>query len=61
VTIKMKTVSFQVKSRSVTVSRPVSKCEELYPLASDLLQQEMRECGAAPLKLQLLGNGKCTL
>ena len=55
VTVKMKTINFEVKSRGSTLLRPISKCEQLYQTAKDLLQQEIQACGQAPLKLRLMG------
>lgn len=54
-TIKLKTVNFEVKSRGVTVPTPVSKSGELYRLAAELLQQEVGASGGA-LRLRLMGN-----
>lgn len=55
VTVKMKTVAFEVKSRGSTLPSFICKCEELYHVASDLLQQEISACGPAPLRLRLMG------
>lgn len=52
----MKTVNFEVKSRSVSVPKPISKYQELSQIASDLLQGEIKACGNAPLRLRLMGN-----
>ncbi len=53
--MKMKTIGFDVKSRGLTLPSCIYKCEELYQVASDLILQEIKACGAAPLKLRLMG------
>lgn len=55
VTIKLKTVDFVVRSRALTLSRPMSTCHELYNVARQLLQQEVRACQPRPLALRLMG------
>ena len=51
----MKTVSFDVRSRGVTLPSPVSSAEELYCTASQLLGAEIKACNPAPLQLRLMG------
>ena len=55
VTLKLKTVLFEVKTRAVTLPRPVAKTEELYLAARDLLAAEVRACAPSPLRLRLMG------
>ena len=55
VTLKLKTVFFEVKSHAVTLSKPASSAEELYSAASELLRNEIKACSPSPLKLRLMG------
>ena len=54
-TLKMKKVGFEVKTRAVTLSQPVSSAEQLYSAASELLTAEIRACAPEPLRLRLMG------
>ncbi len=55
VTLKLKTVDFEVKSRGVTLLEPVSRYEQLYQIVSGLLQHEITACTPLPLRLRLMG------
>lgn len=55
VTLKLKTVFFEVKSHAVTLPKPASSAEELYSAASELLRNEIEACSPSPLKLRLMG------
>ncbi|XP_022800459.1 DNA polymerase kappa-like [Stylophora pistillata] len=55
VTIKLKTVNFEIKSRSSSTSYPVSTYEEISLIAKELLKHEMNTCFPEPLKLRLMG------
>ena len=55
VTVKLKTVKFDVKSRASTLLQPVSSAEELYQVASQLLRTEMALCSPSQLRLRLMG------
>lgn len=55
VTIKLKTVNFEVKSRSLSSLNPVSTYEEISSAAKELLKHEMKACSPDPLKLRLMG------
>ena len=55
ITIKVKTIDFEVKSHGMTLSKPVSKCTDLYQNASELLKQEIKASGSTPLRLRLMG------
>ena len=53
--VKLKTVHFKVKTRAVTLPRPVSSAEQLYSAASGLLATEIKACAPSPLRLRLMG------
>ena len=55
VTLKMKTVNFEVKSRAVTLPYLMTTKEDLYKAASDLLAAEVKACAPNPLCLRLMG------
>lgn len=55
VTIKLKTVKFEVKSRSLSPLNPVSTYEEIFLAAKELLKNEMNACFPDPLRLRLMG------
>ena len=54
-TIKLKTVNFEVKSRSSSVKTPIGTAEEIFSVARELLRSEMRTCHPQPLRLRLMG------
>ena len=55
VTIKLKTVNFEVKSRSLSPLNPVSTYEEISQAAEELLKNEISACSPDPLRLRLMG------
>ena len=55
VTIKLKTVKFEVKSRSLSPLSPVSTYEEISLAAKELLKNEINACFPDPLRLRLMG------
>ena len=55
VTIKLKTVNFEVKSRSLSPVNPVSTYEEIFLAAKELLKHEINACFPDPLRLRLMG------
>ena len=55
VTIKLKTVNFEVKSRSLSPPNPVSTYEEISLAAKELLKNEINACFPDPLRLRLMG------
>ena len=55
VTIKLKTVKFEVKSRSLSPLNPVSTYEEIFLAAKELLKHEINACLPDPLRLRLMG------
>lgn len=55
VTIKLKTVNFEVKSRSLSPLNPVSTYEEISLAAKELLKNEISACSPDPLRLRLMG------
>ncbi|XP_042797130.1 DNA polymerase kappa isoform X1 [Panthera leo] len=55
VTIKLKNVNFEVKTRACTVSSVVSTAEEIFAIAKDLLRTEIDADFPHPLRLRLMG------
>ncbi|XP_035667769.1 DNA polymerase kappa-like [Branchiostoma floridae] len=55
ITIKLKTVNFDVKQRGQTVPRAVSSMKEIYDVAEELLKMEIQQCQPQPLRLRLMG------
>ncbi|XP_034781627.2 DNA polymerase kappa-like isoform X1 [Acipenser ruthenus] len=55
VTLKLKNVNFDVKTRASTVSSVVSTEEEIYAIAKDLLKTEIDNARPQPLRLRLMG------
>ena len=55
VTLKLKTVNFEVKSRAVTLPKPVCSPEELCSAASELLRTEIKAYSPSVLRLRLMG------
>ncbi|MGH0185449.1 UNVERIFIED_CONTAM: hypothetical protein FKN15_028844, partial [Acipenser sinensis] len=55
VTLKLKNVNFDVKTRASTVSSVVSTEEEIYAIARDLLKTEIDNASPQPLRLRLMG------
>lgn len=55
VTIKLKNVDFEVKTRASTVSSVVSTAEEIFAIAKELLRTEIDADFPQPLRLRLMG------
>ncbi|XP_008689503.1 DNA polymerase kappa isoform X1 [Ursus americanus] len=55
VTIKLKNVNFEVKTRASTVSSVVSTAEEIFAIAKELLRTEIDAEFPHPLRLRLMG------
>ncbi|XP_051875203.1 DNA polymerase kappa isoform X2 [Pristis pectinata] len=55
VTLKLKNINFEVKTRACTVPSAVSKEEEIYAIASELLKTEIESIYPQPLRLRLMG------
>ncbi|XP_027783288.2 DNA polymerase kappa isoform X1 [Marmota flaviventris] len=55
VTIKLKNVNFEVKTRASTVSSVVSTAEEIFTIAKELLRTEIDADFPRPLRLRLMG------
>ncbi|XP_007439922.1 DNA polymerase kappa isoform X1 [Python bivittatus] len=55
VTLKLKNVNFEVKTRANTVLSAVSTEEEIFAIAKDLLKAEMERVAPEPLHLRLMG------
>lgn len=55
VTLKLKTVNFQIRSRSVSLSYPVTSQQEIFEATKDLLEKEINNCAPKPLRLRLMG------
>lgn len=55
VTIKLKNVNFEVKTRASTVSYVVSTAEEIFAIAKELLKTEIDAEFPHPLRLRLMG------
>jgi len=55
VTIKLKTVKFDVKTRALTLPDYTSDVEVIFMAARDLLRTEMMAVSPQPLRLRLMG------
>ncbi|XP_019387774.1 PREDICTED: DNA polymerase kappa isoform X1 [Crocodylus porosus] len=55
VTLKLKNVNFEVKTRAFTVLCPVSTEEEIFAVAKELLRTEIDSVAPHPLRLRLMG------
>nr|XP_032824826.1 DNA polymerase kappa isoform X2 [Petromyzon marinus] len=55
VTVKTKSVSFEVKTRAMSLPGPVASREEIYAAAKELLKTEMDNISPQPLRLRLMG------
>ncbi|XP_028615923.1 DNA polymerase kappa [Grammomys surdaster] len=55
VTIKLKNVDFEVKTRASTVPWAVSTAEEIFAIAKELLRTEVNAGSPHPLRLRLMG------
>uniref|UniRef100_A0A674NSH3 DNA polymerase kappa n=1 Tax=Takifugu rubripes TaxID=31033 RepID=A0A674NSH3_TAKRU len=56
VTLKLKNVNFEVKTRALTLSYPVATADEIFAVAKDLLKTERDNESPQPLRLRLMGN-----
>lgn len=55
VTIKLKNVNFEVKTRASTVPAAISTAEEIFAIAKELLRTEVNVGSPHPLRLRLMG------
>jgi len=55
VTLKIKLVTFEVKTRSQSLPIATNDGEDIYNVANQLLTTEMKNCSSKPLKLRLMG------
>ncbi|XP_069483567.1 DNA polymerase kappa isoform X2 [Ambystoma mexicanum] len=55
VTLKVKNVKFEVKTRAFTVLSSVSTEEEIFAVAKELLRAEVESASPQPLRLRLMG------
>ncbi|KAJ8380386.1 hypothetical protein SKAU_G00011640 [Synaphobranchus kaupii] len=55
VTVKLKNVNFEVKTRASTLSSVVSSEAEIFAVAKDLLKTEIDNASPQPLRLRLMG------
>lgn len=55
VTMKLKTVKFEVKTRSLSLANHVSSFEQISSAAKELLRHEIKACQPEPLRLRLMG------
>lgn len=55
VTLKLKNVNFEVKTRAVTVPYAVATVDEIFAAAKDLLKTEIENETPQPLRLRLMG------
>ncbi|KAM9331172.1 DNA polymerase kappa [Gastrophryne carolinensis] len=55
VTLKLKNVKFEVKTRASTVSYTVSTAEEIFSVAKEILRAEIESASPEPLRLRLMG------
>uniref|UniRef100_A0A8D0D8A7 DNA polymerase kappa n=1 Tax=Sander lucioperca TaxID=283035 RepID=A0A8D0D8A7_SANLU len=56
VTLKLKNVSFEVKTRALTLPYAVATVDEIFAVAKDLLKTEIDNESPQPLRLRLMGN-----
>ena len=54
-TIKLKTVEFELKTRGKTVANLTNQQSIIYAAARELLRTEIQACEPQPLKLRLMG------
>lgn len=55
VTLKLKNVNFEVRSRALTLPCAVATAEEIFAVAKDLLKTEIDSVSPQPLRLRLMG------
>lgn len=56
VTLKIKNINFEVKTRAQTLPYAVAAAEDIFAVAKDLLQMEIENESPQPLRLRLMGN-----
>ena len=56
VTLKLKNVNFELKSRAETQPCALATAEEIFAVAKDLLKTEIDSVSPQPLRLRLMGN-----
>ncbi len=56
VTLKLKNVNFEVKTRALTLPYAVAAVDEIFAVAKDLLKTERDNESPQPLRLRLMGN-----
>lgn len=56
VTLKLKNVNFEVKTRAQTLPYAVATVEDVFAVAKDLLKMEIENESPQPLRLRLMGN-----
>lgn len=56
VTLKLKNVNFEVKTRALTLPCGVATVDEIFAVAKDLLKTEIENESPQPLRLRLMGN-----
>ena len=61
VTIKLKTVEFELKTRAKTINNLTNQHTAIYAAARELLRIELQACEPEPLKLRLMGMWIVTL
>lgn len=60
VTLKLKMVNFEVKTKAQSVHSLTNEVEAIYAAARDLLRTEIQACAPQPLKLRLMGSSTFT-
>ena len=56
VTLKLKSVNFEVKTRAQTLPYAVASVDDIFAVAKDLLKTEIENESPQPLRLRLMGN-----
>lgn len=56
ITLKIKNVNFEVKTRAMTLQCAVATAEEIFAIAKDLLKTEIENEAPGLLRLRLMGN-----
>lgn len=54
-TLKIKNVNFEVKTRAQTLPYAVATVEDIFAVAKDLLKMEIENESPQPLRLRLMG------
>ncbi len=55
VTLKLKTVKFELKTRAQSLISHTRELEQIYAAARELLRGEINACAPEPLRLRLMG------